>query len=403
MSNIVFLSSDYLGVPSANGVCARNLVSELRRMGHGVDVVCFDQQEEIGDEPDGHVYTLAKPQLIERNTKQLMLQTFRRVHRGILGGKNPLVNDALAQEYCQKLYEISSHKRIDAVVAMFFPAESAQALYQFKKANPQVKTFMFELDSFGDGAGRSRLFALYKRSYEKWLSLVYQTIDHVFIMHSHEDYWKRVFARRFGDKLTIADIPVLLEKPKPAFDPSVRVSMIYSGLIERDYRSPSYLLAVLGELQKSVDFTFSFYSKGDCEDEIHRAKQDIPGLSQMGYVPLQVLEKAIHKADYLVSIGNSFSRSVPSKMIAYFAYCKPIIHFSSQEEDVCKEYLKRYPLALVIDQTMPIEEASAWIERFIAETRGKTLEFESVRQTFQMNDPLHSASLIASLTEGTKG
>ena len=205
----------------------------------------------------------------------------------------------------------------------------------------------------------------------------------------------RTFETTYSEKLLIADLPILRKKSIQESHPHEETRMIYSGLIEKRYRSPSYLLSVLKELHsRGFKFHISFYSKGDCEDEIAAVAMEVTEISQHGFVTPDELDVAINETDVLISIGNSFSRSVPSKIISYLSYGKPIIHFSAQENDVCNEYLSKYELALVVKQTMTVMQASDLVIDFLEKTKGKTVSFNDVQRNFILNDPDYCANLI---------
>ena len=106
------------------------------------------------------------------------------------------------------------------------------------------------------------------------------------------------------------------------------------------------------------------------------------------------MDKAIARADILVSIGNSISRSVPSKLITYLSYGKPVIHFSSQKDDVCVQYLDQYPLGLVLNEWESVEENACKLCGFIQKVQTMTVEFSEIANTLWMNTPLYSAELI---------
>ena len=392
MSRIVFLSAAYLGAASANGICAGNIVEALRSMGHDVHVICYEETTAALSLETEKIHTVKKPEP-PKSAGVAVEKALRLLHSFI----TPELNQELIAAYYHTLCRLHTEKPVDAVVAMYFPLESAQALYQFKKAAPEVKTILYELDSVGDGVADFRFRALQEGAYKRWHSRIYRHIDKIVIMQSHKQYWRQTFGDALYKKCMIADIPVLSEKPRG--ESCGNVSMLYAGLIGKRYRDPSYLLSVLRLLEKSLDYTFEFYSKGDCEQAISEVAQTVKGIHQKGYVPQDELEQGILKADILVSIGNSISRSVPSKIITYLSYGKPIIHFSSQKQDVCNEYFEQYPLALVIEQSMPVEQACSRICEFVRQTRGKTLPFEQVKLRFPKNDPVFSARAIAAYVE----
>ena len=111
-------------------------------------------------------------------------------------------------------------------------------------------------------------------------------------------------------------------------------------------------------------------------------------------MPTNILEEAIAKADVLVSVGNRVSRSVPSKLITYISYGKPVVHFSSQKGDVCVQYLEKYPLGLVLREWDNAETNANKLYEFVEKNRGKMVDFSEISNPFLMNTPSYSADLI---------
>lgn len=391
MSRIVVLSTFFSGVPSANGICAQNLVASLRAEGHEVDVVCYENDSLQDGEEQENIHTI--PQPIIKPSHGAVAKAFH-VATTVFGSTKSILNSDTVTFYLKRLREIHQSNPIDAVVAMFFPFESVEAMRRFKAENDGVETIIYELDSVGDGVSNTKARFLFDRKYKKWLNKNYQTVSGTVVMRSHEEYWRRLFGEKHIEKLHISDLPVLNDRTAETKSESDRIKMLYSGAIEKRYRSPSYLLSVLGDLAKKLSFEMSFYSKGDCEEEIAEASKSIHGIKQYGYVPPEKLERAMLDADVLINLGNSFSNSVPSKLITYLGYGKPIIHFSSQKDDVCIDYLKKYPLALIVDQSKPKEYSADAVLKFINSTRGKTVPGNVLRDAFYMNDPRYSARII---------
>ena len=398
MRRIVLLSNRYLNIPSANGICARNLVNTLRNKGHEVFVICYENKTLIDEIDQEYIYTIPEPnQNIHHNTIEKVIRTIQVMS----GSTKPIIDEELTDTYYKSLCTIDGRKKIDAIIAVYFPFESVEAMRRFAIDRKDVKTFIFELDSVGDGVSKKHwLYDIYNWAYEKWLNKVYSQINYIFIMQSHVDYWKARFGAHYSNKMVPSDIPVLVEKhstPKAQEKSIESIKMIYSGLIEKRYRSPSYLLSVLEMLSRRIDYEFAFYSKGDCEDEIAKVKSKVQGIHQCGYVTPNELDRAISESDFLVSIGNSVSRSVPSKIISYLGYGKPIIHFSSQENDVCNEYLREYPLSLIINSEDSIEISVQRITDFISLHLRDTVDFSLIQKIYYENTPEYSCDLISSI------
>lgn len=399
MGNYLILTTVYRDSSFANSICMRNINHSLTEKGNKVYVLCYEGKNENNDE---NIFTIAPPSE-KKYSKHPILRKMQYIFDVISLLKHPVINKTIARDFCSVALSVCKEKSIDTVVCTYNPLETLVAVERLKKNLPNIKTVVYELDSVGDGIGASARFSgLVVWSNNRYLKRIYRSIDRIIVMTSHEQYWNDTFGEKFSDKCILADIPVLIQSrfmvESVKAEASDNILMVYAGLIEKEYRSPTYLLNVLKELCRNVKFEFDFYSRGDCEGEIAEASKTIKSINQRGYVLQDELNKAIINADFLISIGNSISRSVPSKVINYLSFGKPIIHFYSQKDDVCIDYLKRYPLSLVIDQSRPVEESSEMIMMFIKEVRGKTVDFESVRQTFYMNDPAYSADIICDVT-----
>lgn len=386
MSRILILSSYYLGAASANGMCAKNIARELGKEGHEVFVLCYDKGE-----PVDNVFTVECPE--EVTNTNLALKVFRR----LLSFCVPRLNDRLVREYTTKAQWICKEKNVDIVVSMFFPLEAIPAIEALKKRLPQIRLVIYELDSVGDG-----IFSLKGQQWlvnnaiERWLHAHYRHADQIIVMESHEKYWKKVFGKKHGCKLHLADIPVLVKKELPHVNknPNAPVSFLYGGLIEQKYRSPDHLLSVFEEYSQLQSATLDFFSKGDCEKKIADVAKRVSGIRQNGYVPEKVLDEAIARADVLVSIGNRVSRSVPSKLITYLSYGKPVVHISLQRNDVCAAYLDKYPLGLVLNEWDSVEENATKLREFVSRSMGKVVNFDAVASCLKKNTPAYSARLI---------
>lgn len=387
MSKVLVLSSYYLGTATANGICAKNIARQLKQNGHEVFVVCYDKGE-----AEENVYTVSCP-ATERK-RSLVTKIYGRLRAAV----TPTLNRSLIREYTTVSLNLCEEKGIDIVVGMFFPFETAPVLQAIKKRFPRIHTVIYELDSVGDGIfSGSRYQALVNHAIERWSGKQYRYADRVIVMESHEDYWKKTFGKKYGDKLMLADIPVLTEKPLPRLEKSKEepISFLYGGLIEQAYRSPDHLLDLFEEYSKTEKATLDFFSKGDCEEKIAERAKRVSGIRRNGYVSETALNEAIAKADVLVSIGNRFSRSVPSKLITYLSYGKPVVHISLQKDDVCAHYLEKYPSGLVLYSWDPVKENVEKLRQFTEENRYNTIDFTEVAAALVKNDPAYSAHLIA--------
>lgn len=384
MSKVLVLTSQYTGIVGASGVCTRNIVEELKNRGNDVIVLCYENGVK-----EENVYAI--PTGVKWRNKG-------KIHKIISALKSfffPNSDKDVVKKFTDKAIEICSNNKIDLVLFIYFPLESIGVVKPIKELFPDIVTVIYELDSVGDGVFSSSIRNIVAtKNYERWLTGVYNYADAVIIMKSHERYWMKTWGKKFSKKLLIADIPVLRERNFSKTQISNSVIMLYGGMLGKKYRSPQYLLLLLEKLATKKNIYMDFYSKGDCEDLINDFSKKNKFVRQHGYVGPKELNYAVCNADVLVSLGNKVSNSIPSKLISYFSYGKPVVHLSSKSDDICREYVNQYPLGLVLDECDSVEDNADKFYDFIEKTKNITESFANVSKSLLMNTPTFSVNLI---------
>lgn len=394
MSNILVLTSQYSGVVGASGICTRNIVNELENRGHNVWVLGYRNGIE-----EEKVYTI--PRSDNRHAHGLA----RKIFEGVMSLLFPPTNKQIEKDFTKNAISICKENSIDTLVCVYFPLESISVLESIKKIYPQITTIVYELDSVGDGIfASSRRSFVAKKNYERWMNTNYYFADSIIIMSSHEEYWRKTWGKIHSRKLLIADIPTLCEYPKQeCCNRNETPVMLYSGLLGEKYRSPYELLLIFNEISKKRSARLDFYSKGDCETMIASFSKHNPNIKQHGYVKQDVLDEAVKDADIFVSIGNRVSNSVPSKLITYFSYGKPVVHIASKAGDACEDYMKKYPLGLILYESDTTIENAQKLNDFMNNVLGKTADFSDVSKALYMNTPKYSVDLIENSIQSEVG
>ena len=307
----------------------------------------------------------------------------------------PLYDRALAKRYFEFAKKLMQVHDYDAVVAMYFPLEPIEIAYRLKKTFPKLHFASYELDSATNGiASGGRLAVIQRRVHVRWLKRIYKKIDSAFVMASHTSHAKELYGDLLGERLLSTDLPVLIEKKAPEVILTHKTHFLYAGILDKAYRSPKVLLDLFQTNPDAKQWRMHFFSKGDCEGELQKASEQDDRIVCHGYVPSDVLDKAIDEAEVLVSIGNANSNSVPSKIINYISFGKPILHFSLQNEDVCCRYFEKYPLALVIPFGTDSKEATEKIKAFVTAKKGERMAFTELKRIFYQNSPDYSVDLL---------
>lgn len=393
MRNILILASGYCGKATANGLCARALVSELEKNDVTAFVVSCDSQQLKMEAEGRNVSILRLPPKRIRPPKNSLVKMWNVLKKILFHTLTPEYDRQTVEKMLEAAKQICDNNEIDAVICMYFPLEAILAGYKLKKAFPNIKYLIYELDSVADGiAGSARWNKSLLISYKRLLKKIYKAVDLTFVLKCHEKHWLKE-NKCFEMKMRLVDLPLLENmEDECTQDAHDGIKLLYSGALDGSYRSPDSMLRTFEDLEK-LDYRIDFYSKG-CEDDLNAYCKKNKKIICHGYVEKQVLNKAIEEADVLLSIGNKVSNSLPSKIITYMSYGKPIIHFSLQKEDVCQEYFEKYPLALVIEADEDRLCSAKRIEKFIELNCGKRVSFKELCDLLPMNLPSYSIKIM---------
>lgn len=397
--NIILLSSYFQSVhATANGLCASSIRDELCKRGHQVTVICYKAPQDNFKEKDIIEIEEKKELIFDGSDIRQRMKAYAHTIKALF---EPYSDRKLVDSYKNSVIEVMRNKKVDMIVAFYFPLETAIAVTELKEEYPDTKTVIYELDSVGDGiSGESVLEKMKTNAFEQYLDKLYCRLDKIVVMRAHKAFWVNKHSR-YLDKMLIADIPMVRvnEKAQNNFTSEEdSFDCIYAGLLDTNYRDPKYFLELLSEINKNeVLLKAHFYSKGNCEETLKKIAKKTNYLETHGYVAKDILDKASEKTSCFISIGNANSNSVPSKIFSYISGGKPIVHISSQKRDVCVDYLNRYPMALVLYQRDSLLENVEKVKCFLNNCRKKTVDIQGVEEIFVENTPEFSAKIIETL------
>lgn len=371
---ILVVSGFDINSSQPNAICVKNLLSE------------FDKDNEISYEIVGQDCFDKVPMI---NWKKSIIFSAKRIFKW--PSTNPDAETAIYNDICS----IANVQPFDAIFVIHKPYEAVRAACRYKKKNNNISLFVYCLDPIANeidaslGLGRN-LFWLTKRAELQ----CYRISDLIIQMNCNRRKYNSSRYKKFHDKFCYTDFPLILfddsieNKEKCGDEDSIK--LIYSGVLDSVYRSPEYLLKLLCAANNTVPLSIDFYSRGNCEELIKLC----PVANAKGYVPNADLQRELKRADIMVNIGNKFSEMLPSKLLTYFMSGKPIIHISNQENDSCIEYLKKYPLSLIIYEKDSIDFNVNKLEEFLKSVKGKNVPNSEILNSFIENTPEYSYRVL---------
>jgi glycosyltransferase involved in cell wall biosynthesis len=131
------------------------------------------------------------------------------------------------------------------------------------------------------------------------------------------------------------------------------INIVYVGSLYRSLRRPHFLLSLFQDLvnvhqDNRIELHF-FGDINECLNEFHTYKNELgEKINLHGKVSREEALLAIHDADIVVNLGNSNRGQVPSKLVEYMYFGKPIINIIQDAADPSLVILSGYHHVLTI-------------------------------------------------------
>lgn len=228
-----------------------------------------------------------------------------------------------------------------------------------------------------------------------------KALDAVFIAPAMEQYYvPGAPLEHFAGKAHVLDFPSLVPPP-PA--PAVtgkgsRLRCVFVGSLYPELRTPHYALELFCALNDpNLELVFVGGGWENYPANLLKPYRKTLGdrLIITGPLPAKQAAEELAKADVLLSLGNGVDNQVPSKIFEYFAAGRPVLHLAKLENDPCRPYFDRWPLALTLlesEGTGP--DVLARLSAFLAEKGRCRLSFEEAERLFESNTPQAAARCL---------
>ena len=391
MSKILVVSSKSYEKARADGLCGKNLKEGFRN--NDVYLLGYADIEGSGLLNRGN----NEYEFFYHDNKKKGNKYLKIAERLI----KPEIDYELAERFEKNIELIIESENIDALVAVFFPLETAVAVSNIKKKYPHLKTILYEVDSSTDVEYYlSRLDRYYISAYKRYMKSIYAYFDYVLVMNAHYRHVYECFGDILGDKLKIIDSPVLCFNEKLDYDNHKdrdTVNFFYTGFLNSETYSPLPILKFFELNGDKKCWRLHFYSRGNCEEMLKEASEKDKRIYVHGYVSKEELNRSLKEADIFLSVSYDFKpNSIPSKVFEYFNSNRLVIHFCEKENIFTREYMGKYPRGYVVYNSRMIEENDMTVD-FINKSLNNELPVIDAKSVFEMNTPEYSAELIKEL------
>lgn len=260
----------------------------------------------------------------------------------------------------KQLEKIHANRPVDVIFSVGAPMAAHAAARDFRKKHPAVRWVTYTVDSYTAANKGSEKAQAYE-------SAVLGDSDCVLLSEEIYDNSKAMY-RTFAEKC--CPLPYLMpltpaQDPDTRYLPDGKCNLVYAGRFYKNLRHPEYLLQLAMEMDDSC--VLHLYCQSDCDSLIDDYVSRSGGkIVRHKPVSVDTIQKIYAEADVLVSVGNNMVEFKPSKTFEYIASGKPILNI--YYEGLRDEVLEQYPAALQLSREEAVEDATAALRVFIAQT-----------------------------------
>ena len=423
MKKILIILGSYFPKPSPNGICVKQVASELKNREIEVTILATKSRGLTDSEIiDSVIVHRIKPRLFQRmvewcdsNRNVKLSHIFRKIALIINKINNilffplwPLVSPLYTYRYYKKAKELHEKNKYDGILCVYTPIDALIAGSLMKKKYKDITLMFYFLDTLSGGVA-PKLFSrrwLEKRGY-KWDNKLVNIADSIFVMESHRAHYGKPLYNKFRDKIKIIDIPLMREiiyhpnKSEISLSKE-KINLVYTGSLLKHIKNPTYMLKVFSYINRTSDIELHIFGSGDCNDlldEYSEGEKGIP-LFVHGQVEHIIANNAMMESDILINIGSLVDSQIPSKIFEYVATGKPIISFYKNDTEPSIPYLTQYPLSLLIKEDWDrIEDNAKLIIDFVHKAKGKSIDYSDIKDMYRNNTPEPLVNYILRMIE----
>ena len=229
---------------------------------------------------------------------------------------------------------------------------------------------------------------------------VYKHMDKVFVQPNayseivdkyDESITKKVIPTRFP----LVNPYVQVKSNKSYFEKNT-INCVYSGALMMPIRRPEYMFNLFSKLSSKKIHLYVWSSNLTDKRREEMISLMPSNVTYCGSLPQQEMQCVLAGADFLVSLGNTVTNQLPSKILDYISLRKPIINIYKTENCPTRSIISDYPLGLNISEKEDISEAAFRLESFIGDSIGDLVDPQIVCENFHDYLPINVADYVLS-------
>lgn len=283
------------------------------------------------------------------------------------------------KSYYKKLIKraLKENPDIEYIIASAFPFDTIVATTSIKTKIPFAE---YKLDPWGTNINLKNKAYHHKieENADKKASAIFVTpiVYKNYVNGMYNVPIHKVYPLEFPE---LKELNILSNQEVNFDDDYVHCSFV--GLFYNNIRNPRPLITLFHKLK---DQKIKLHIVGDpafVKEECPELLND--NIILHGYQPKHVANQFLSKSDILINLGNANPDQLPSKLIEYLSFGKPILNVTSTDECPTIPYMEKYPLACTISASTNYgEQTISKVNSFISNSKGKRLDYKTVASLF---------------------
>lgn len=410
-------------INSANGICTEAVMKALAEQADN-EIFCISNKEykTPGYKVEcGIRYYSVKPRLIYRMSSYLSACHQKGKKAALVALVMKLISKAklavtipiwpwISPLYTYRIYKLAKklcmENEIQCIVPVYTQIDTLIAASILKKKNSRISYVPYFLDSLSGGIGLRVLSAekTIKKGL-KWEERLLCSADEIIVMESSRQHHQKFSTDKpYYSRINYFDIPLFCSRNDEEYQDTEyilkpgAVNIVYVGTLPAGIRSPEYIINVFRKL-KGDKWQMWFVGCDDCS-VLNKAAQSDDRIHIVGRCSHKKALMYEAGADILLNIGNTNSNMTPSKIFEYMSFAKPIISTCAIKGDSAERYLKKYPAALLLDETSADFAAEAEkTEKFIDKAKYIKFDYDELKKIYYHNTPQAVVDLLGKLND----
>ncbi|MGM0171583.1 hypothetical protein [Enterococcus sp. AZ140] len=413
--HLVFIVSEYLPFPSANGVCISNVIAELSKKNDlSITIICLKSEKK---QKAFEIIDNIKVQRIEtferkirndikssniKSNKKIFYMNIVRIYKYLKDILHLTTYDrSLKKVLVEKIIEVNKQDNIDYIFPVCFPFESVIASKEVnEKFEIPYTPILFDKYSVSNTLHRNKLNR--KLKFKRNLSFEIENIRYSNKVIASYDWKKHIIANwNFNDDFTLYGYPpTLLKSTKNLYQKEIFTGkFIFAGSVNKNIRPVKFIIDFFSQLlHKNAEYHVDFYTQGNEKEKLDFLSKSFPNqVMSNSTVSKDEISSLMKNSDVLISIGNTDTSQTPSKVFEYIGLNQPIIHFYHSIEDPVLNILNQYDKGLSISQDYKkMEYSMKQFDNFINKVKMNSFKNNTEASLYEAT-PHYYASIIRDL------